>query len=186
MNTLIPLSDGRFRGDNTDGIGLVNDFTENYQFSLAGKRILLLGAGGAVRGVLQPLLEQQPAVITLANRSADKAETLAHQFEVDYRSFDELAGQQYDVIINGTSGSLSGDKLPLTDSLFATCELAYDMAYGNQATVFMQQAAAAGAKQTADGLGMLVAQAAFSYQLGRGFSPDIRSVTELMRQSIQA
>ena len=94
--------------------------------------------------------------------------------------------RDYDVIINGTSGSLSGDKLPLTDSLFATCELAYDMAYGNQATVFMQQAAAAGAKQTADGLGMLVAQAAFSYQLWRGFSPDIRSVTELMRQSIQA
>ena len=186
VNTLIPLPGGRFRGDNTDGIGLVNDFTENYQLSLAGKRILLLGAGGAVRGVLQPLLEQQPAVITLANRSADKAETLAHQFEVDYRSFNELAGQQYDVIINGTSGSLSGDKLPLTDSLFATCELAYDMAYGNQATVFMQQAAAAGAKQTADGLGMLVAQAAFSYQLWRGFSPDIRSVTKSMRQSIQA
>ena len=139
-----------------------------------------------MRGVLQPLLEQQPAVITLANRSADKAETLAHQFEVDYRSFDELAGQHYDVIINGTSGSLSGDKLPLADSLFSTCELAYDMAYGNQATVFMQQAAAAGAKQTADGLGMLVAQAAFSYQLWRGFSPDIRSVTESMRQSIQA
>ena len=186
VNTLIPLPDGRFRGDNTDGIGLVNDFTQNYHLSVAGKRVLLLGAGGAVRGVLQPLLEQQPASLTLANRSIDKAETLAHRFDVAYRSFDELSSSYYDIIINGTSGSLSGDKLPVNDKLFSVCEMAYDMAYGDKPTVFMQQAKAAGAKQTADGLGMLVAQAAFSYQLWRGFTPDIRSVTELMRKSIQA
>lgn len=181
VNTLIRLPNGRIRGDNTDGIGLVNDIAENHAVSPAGKHILILGAGGAVRGVIRPLLEQSPASLTVANRTVAKAGELAAQFGIQAIGLDGLPANHYHIIINGTSGSLSGQMPDVSPEIFRTCELAYDMAYGSEPTVFMRFAGQSGARRTADGLGMLVAQAAFSYQLWRGFAPETRPVIERMK-----
>lgn len=181
VNTLIPLPDGRIRGDNTDGIGLVADITGNHGIALAGKKILLLGAGGAVRGVIRPILEHNPASITIANRTVAKAQALAEESGIQALDIGELAGRRFDIIINGTSSSLAGEAPAVDGSVFGSCELAYDMVYGNEPTAFMHAARRAGARRTADGLGMLVAQAAFSYQLWRGFMPETRPVIEWMK-----
>lgn len=181
VNTLIRLPDGRIRGDNTDGVGLVNDIVQNHGVELAGKRILLLGAGGAVRGVIRPLLEQTPLSLSIANRTFAKAEALAAETDIEAVELNRLPENHYDIIINGTSVSLNGQVPDIKAAVFGACALAYDMVYGSEPTAFMQFARQNGARQTADGLGMLVAQAAFSYQLWRGFAPDIRSVIEWMQ-----
>lgn len=181
VNTLIRLPENRFRGDNTDGIGLVSDLTERLGVTLHGKRILLLGAGGAVRGVLQPLLAQNPAELVIANRTVAKAEQLARDFGVGAAGFAQLHGQCFDVVINGTSGSLNGEVPDIPPSLFAETEWAYDMVYGSEPTAFLRFAAQYGAAHTADGLGMLVAQAAHAYYAWRGFMPEIAPVVEQMR-----
>lgn len=180
VNTLIPLSDGRIRGDNTDGIGLTNDIERGQNIALQGKSVLLLGAGGAVRGVIPVLQSRRPARIAVANRTHAKAEELASAFGIEAVPLSEL-DDCFDIIINGTSGGLSGQLPDVPPRIFQNCTLAYDMVYGEAAKAFLDFARRSGAKQTADGLGMLVAQAAESYRLWRGFEPDIRPVIEYMK-----
>lgn len=186
VNTLA-FRQGRIVGDNTDGAGLVTDITVNAGRELAGRRILLLGAGGAARGVMLPLLQQSPARLVVANRTASRAAELAAQFnasrggcELQWAGYDALEGQ-YDVVINATSASLSAELPPLSPALFAPGALAYDMMYGREPTVFMRFAATAGAA-TRDGLGMLIEQAAESFLLWRGLRPPTAALFEMLRQ----
>lgn len=195
VNTLL-FKDGQIVGDNTDGAGLVRDITVNLRRSLQGARVLLLGAGGAARGALLPLLQRLPAQLCIANRSVEKAEqlcALAASFEIDDVQLSVLSlaalaqGQvgQFDVIINATSASLQQESVMLANDVFAPGCLAYDMMYGDQATPFMRMAQSAGA-QTADGLGMLVEQAAEAFYLWRGVRPDTALVLAQLRGERQA
>lgn len=179
VNTLV-FDNGTICGDNTDGAGLVRDIEIHLGRALAGRRILLLGAGGAARGVILPLLEQRPATLFLANRTAEKAERLAAEFGIAGGRFEALAGHAFDLVINATSAGLYDAVLPLPTSVFAPDSLAYEMLYGRD-TPFMAQARAAGA-QVADGLGMLVEQAAEAFHIWRGVRPDTRPVLEALRQ----
>ena len=190
VNTLKKLDDGSLLGDNTDGAGLVRDLTVNACFDLRGKRILLLGAGGAVRGVLEPLLAQQPAALVIANRTLAKAEQLASEFAdlgpVVASGFDSLDGP-VDLIVNGTSASLAGELPPLAASLIRPHHtLCYDMMYAKQSTAFNRWAAEQGAAHTLDGLGMLVEQAAEAFFLWRGVRPDSEPVLAELRRSLVA
>lgn len=182
VNTLIRAADG-IRGENTDGIGLVRDISHNLKVTLSGKRILLLGAGGAVRGVIQPLLNAGPSELIIANRTPEKAAALAEEFSVSSCPFERLDGR-FDIIINGTSGSLSGSVPDIPPSLFGRAELAYDMVYGSEPTAFLRHAAQQGVQQAADGLGMLVEQAAFSYHMWRSFRPDTAPLIRMLRESL--
>lgn len=188
VNTLQRLADGRLLGDNTDGAGLLRDLTVNAGLSIRGQRVLLLGAGGAVRGVLAPLLAEQPACVVIANRTFAKADALAALFadvgNVQACAFDALAGP-FDLIINGTSASLAGDLPPLPAGVIqAGHTLCYDMMYGKEPTAFNRWAAAHGAARTLDGLGMLVEQAAEAFTLWRGVRPDSAPVLAALRQSL--
>ncbi|WP_136248001.1 shikimate dehydrogenase [Halomonas borealis] len=187
VNTLIRQADGLTRGDTTDGAGLVGDLRRR-GVRLAGARILVLGAGGAVRGVLEPLLAEAPACLHVANRTAAKAEALAADFadlgEVTGGGFEALEGP-YDLVINGTSASLGGELPPLPEGLFVAGASAYDMMYGAEPTVFLRWADERGAA-TIDGLGMLVGQAAESFMLWRGVRPDVAPVLETLRRGLQA
>lgn len=190
VNTLMKLDDGRLLGDNTDGAGLVRDLTVNAGVSLGGKRILLLGAGGAVRGVLEPLLAERPAALVIANRTVAKAEQLAREFAdlgpVMASGFDWL-DEPVDLIINGTSASLAGDVPPIAPSLIAPGHtLCYDMMYAKQATAFNAWAATHGAAATLDGLGMLVEQAAQAFTLWRGVRPQSAPVLAHLRALLNA
>jgi shikimate dehydrogenase len=190
VNTLMKLDDGRLLGDNTDGAGLVRDLTVNAGLSLTGKRILLLGAGGAVRGVLEPLLAERPAALVVANRTVAKAEQLAREFAdlgpIMASGFDWL-DESVDLIINGTSASLAGDVPPIAASLIQPGHtLCYDMMYAKQATAFNAWAAAQGAAQTLDGLGMLVEQAAEAFALWRGLRPQSAPVLAHLRELLSA
>ncbi|RIJ06919.1 shikimate dehydrogenase [Pseudomonas sp. 91RF] len=187
VNTLSKLADGSLLGDNTDGAGLVRDLTVNAGFSLTGKRILLLGAGGAVRGALEPLLAEKPASVIIANRTVDKAELLAELFcdlgPVSASGYDWLR-EPVDVIINATSASLTGDVPPIAESLIEPGQtLCYDMMYGKEPTAFCCWASEHGAGVVMDGLGMLAEQAAEAFFLWRGVRPDTAPVlAELRRQ----
>ncbi len=185
VNTLI-FSGAEVLGDNTDGVGLVRDLTRNLQQLLQGRRILLLGAGGAARGVLQPLLDQQPAVLALANRTVEKAQALVALFagKIQASGFAALAGQQFDVVINATASSLQDEAPPLPAGIYAADALAYDMMYAAQPTAFMRAAQAAGATHVSDGLGMLVEQAAQSFYLWRGVRPETAAVLAELRGQI--
>ena len=179
VNTLSFDADGIF-GDNTDGAGLVADLTRNLNCALAGKRVLLLGAGGAARGVIEPLLDQQPAALVIANRTVSRAEELAELFGRGVRacSFD-TANTPFDLVINATAASLAGDLPPLSPRVFTPDTLAYDMMYGRD-TPFLDFARTHGAR-TADGLGMLVEQAAEAFYLWRGVRPDTAPVIATLR-----
>jgi len=192
VNTL-QFIDGDVHGDNTDGAGLVRDIRINLGRSLAGQRILLLGAGGASRGVIAPLLAEKPAALVIANRSPDKAQQLAAAFSdlaagaaLSGGAFAQLAGQQFDIVINATSASLSGDSLPLPAGIFAPGSLAYDMMYGKGETPFLAQARAQGAAHCADGLGMLVEQAAEAFTVWRGKRPETAGVLASLRAALSA
>lgn len=192
VNTLAFRADG-ILGDNTDGAGLVRDLTVNLGCALQGRRVLLLGAGGAARGAILPLLGERPAVLAIANRTMAKAEELVRAFAADAgetrlsgSSFAALAGQSFDVIINATAASLSDDVPPLPPGLYADGALAYDMMYGRGDTAFMAAARTDGAARVADGLGMLVEQAAESFTLWRGIRPDSRAVLAELRRQIDA
>jgi len=185
VNTLKFEQENRILGDNTDGIGLLRDITINLDQSLFSRRILVIGAGGAVRGILGSLLEQAPKSLVLANRTVSKAEELAAVFatigSVRPCGFDAVSGQQFDVVINGTAASLGGELPPLPDNLFTGGSLAYDLMYSDKPTVFMEWAAAQGAAQVADGLGMLVEQAAESFQIWFGHQPRTAPVIASLR-----
>lgn len=193
VNTLRFDEDGIF-GDNTDGFGLVRDIEVNLGVSLKGARVLLLGAGGAARGVVLPMLERQPAEITIVNRTAQKAHALIEQFEGAARESgclingggpDAVDPKPYDVIVNATAGSLDA-ALPECDArAFGTGTLAYDMMYGAEPTVFMRHAESLGARAS-DGLGMLVEQAAESFFVWRGVRPDGAPVLAALRKQLAA
>ena len=179
VNTLVFDADG-ILGDNTDGAGLVADLTRNLQCTLEGKRILLLGAGGAARGVIEPLLDQQPAALVIANRTVSRAEELAELFGQGVRAcgFD-AADTPFDLVINATAASLAGDLPPLSSRVFTADTLAYDMMYGRD-TPFLDFARTHGAR-TADGVGMLVEQAAEAFYVWRGAHPDTAPVIASLR-----
>jgi shikimate dehydrogenase len=187
VNTLAFRDDGIMVGHNTDGIGIVRDLQQNHGIRLQGKRILLLGAGGAVRGVLQPLLETQPASLFIANRTADKAVALAHDFaefgQVSGGGFADISGQ-FDLIINGTAASLQGELPPLPDGCLASAGCTYDMMYSAKPTAFVAWGRAQGATQALDGLGMLVEQAAEAFFIWRGVRPDTAPVLAQLRDEL--
>jgi len=186
VNTMKKLEDGRIFGDTTDGAGLIFDLVDNLGWALEDQNILILGAGGAVRGVLEPLLEANPASLVLANRTIQKAEELADEFpELTPSTFDELTGQ-FDIVINGTSASLSGQVPPLPAGLVNAGCKCYDMMYGKEPTSFMVWANEQGVVDTADGLGMLVSQAAESFFIWRGVRPDVRLVIDQLRQTLNS
>ncbi|MGO2510399.1 shikimate dehydrogenase [Marinomonas polaris] len=184
VNTLLMGKNGDLFGDNTDGIGMVRDIIHNHGQSLTDKRILLLGAGGAVRGVLEPVLAENPESVTIANRTVEKAQLLADQFDCLASSFEALEGP-FDIIINGTSASLSGSLPPLKDELINADTWCYDMMYGKERTVFLQWAHERGA-DGADGLGMLVGQAAEAFYLWRQIRPETASLVDAMREQMEA
>jgi shikimate dehydrogenase len=181
VNTLSFTGAG-IQGDNTDGAGLVRDLTANLGVSLAGLRILVLGAGGAAQGVILPLCEQNPAALFIANRTPEKAKKLATVFGVTGGGFDILDQHTFDLVINATSAGLSDAVLPAPS--FSSNALAYDMVYGRQ-TPFMQAASAAGAR-VADGLGMLVEQAAEAFFVWRGVRPETAPVLAALRAGLSA
>jgi shikimate dehydrogenase len=177
-------------GDNTDGVGLVADIICNAGATFQNKRILLLGAGGAARGVLMPILLEQPSELVIANRTSEKAQqlqVLARSHGVDTVSVSvsdwaQLSGE-FDIIINATSASLSDEVPPMPKALFTSSTLAYDMMYGATPTAFLRFADTAGA-QLRDGLGMLVEQAAEAFYLWRGLRPETTSVLTQLRRSL--
>ena len=180
VNTLT-FSANQIFGDNTDGIGLVNDIQHNLGAGLQGTRILLLGAGGAAQGVFLPLLNTNPASITIANRTLDNAQKMVSESlsSVTASTFEDLKNQQFDIVINATSTGLSDTALPIPNNIFAKNCLAYDMMYARE-TLFMAQARANGA-QVVDGLGMLVEQAAEAFYLWRGVRPQTAPVIAMLR-----
>ena len=179
VNTLV-FSQGGVRGDNTDGVGLLRDLTVNLGCAIAGRRVLLMGAGGAAQGVLAPLVEAGPRRLVVANRTADKARSLARRYGASAGGgYEELRGEQFDVLINATSAGLAGGAPPLAANAFAPGALGYDMVYGRD-TPFLALARDAGAAAH-DGSGMLVEQAAESFFLWRGLRPDTAPVLAALR-----
>jgi shikimate dehydrogenase len=171
---------GRIVADNFDGVGLVNDIQRNLGVALAGKRLLVLGAGGAARGALLPLLAQQPVEIVICNRHVDKARVLAADVAADGRvaacGYADLEGRTFDVVLNATSASLHGEMPPVGRDVFTDGALAYDLVYGRGLTPFLKLARDAGKGQIADGVGMLVEQAAEAFVWWRGVRPDTRAM----------
>jgi shikimate dehydrogenase len=175
----------KFEGDrviveNFDGVGLMRDVTHNLDCALAGKRVLLLGAGGAARGALLPFLEQQPERLVIANRKIERAAELAAigatKGNVSASSYDMLSGQAFDVVFNATSASLRAELPPVPSIVFASGCLAYELAYGKGLTPFLRLAQNAGVNRVADGVGMLAEQAAEAFEWWRGVRPDTREV----------
>lgn len=186
VNTLARQADGSLLGDNTDGAGLVRDLKVNHGLTLKDKRVLLLGAGGAVRGALEPLLAEEPYVLVIANRTVEKAERLAQEFAdigpVLPAGYDWLE-EPVDIIINATSASLSGDVPPIAPSLIQPGEtFCYDMMYAKEPTAFCRWATEHKAGRAVDGLGMLVEQAAEAFYLWRGVRPDSAPVLAELRR----
>ncbi len=186
VNTLILLADGKLRGDNTDGIGLVNDLKLNHSCPLSGAEILILGAGGATRGVLRPLLEAAPKRLTIANRTASKASALATECAtlgtVTGCGLEQLEGQEFDIIINGTAAGLAGAVPDIPANILRPGGWTYDMMYGDTPTAFVRWGQNHGAAQALDGLGMLVEQAAESFYIWRGVRPDTMAVIRSLQE----
>nr|WP_319555401.1 shikimate dehydrogenase [uncultured Vibrio sp.] len=187
VNTLKKLDDGEIIGDNTDGAGLVQDLLQ-HQVVLEGARILIIGAGGAARGVIKPLLDQKPASLTITNRTFTKAEELAELFSgygpVSAKEMSSIT-QEYDVIINSTSASLSGELPEISSAIFAPNSTSYDMMYGSGDTKFNQWAKEHGAIHAYDGLGMLVGQASESFMLWRGLRPGAKQILRELRKNLE-
>lgn len=188
VNTMVLHGPNEYFGDNTDGIGLARDLIQNHDIKLAGRKILILGAGGAVRGVLEPLLGNKPEQLTIANRTVDKAIQLAEVFRDDGNingcGFSDLKHMSFDVVINATSASLQGEMPDLPDGIINEDTFCYDMMYAKQPTVFMEWAMARGCRNTSDGLGMLVEQAAESFSIWRGVAPDTAPVIAAVRDTL--
>jgi len=185
VNTLILRPDGQLQGDNTDGIGLVRDLTDNHGCRLQGAQILLLGAGGAAKGVVRPLLETNPDRLVIANRTAGRALDLAARLqdlgEVTGCGLEQLQGMRFDLIINGTAAGLGGQLPDIPDGLLAPGGWTYDMMYASEPTAFVRWGRERGAAKALDGLGMLIEQAAESFFLWRGIRPDTGEVIRALR-----
>jgi shikimate dehydrogenase len=186
VNTIVRLEDGRLRGDNTDGLGLVADI-EQQLTSLSNKKVLLVGAGGASRGCILPLLQAGVAQLDITNRTYEKAQQLAQLFSqygnINARAIDELS-TEYEVIINSTSAGLAGKLISLPSTIISSTTYCYDMSYGREVTLFNQWAQSLGARQCCDGLGMLVGQAAQSFYLWRHVRPDAELVMQRLRNDL--
>jgi shikimate dehydrogenase len=184
----LKFEDGKVYGENFDGVGLVRDVVHNHKTPLKGKRVLVMGAGGVVRGMLVPFLNEEPAELVIANRTIDKAKSLVDISKdyvkgstvVKYSSYPELQGQKFDVVFNATSASLTGELPPIPPTVFADNSLAYELAYGKGLTPFLRLATNAGVKNIADGVGMLVEQAAEAFNWWRGIRPDTQDVIKLI------
>lgn len=186
VNTLT-FRGGLIYGDTTDGVGLVTDLIRQ-GIQLNNQHILLLGAGGAAKSVIQDLLEQAPIQLTVANRTESKAKAIVEQYHsaiLNCIAFDQLSDQTYDLIINATSAGLTGDALPIPDKVISAATACYDMVYGKEPTPFMSKAQSLGVKQVSDGLGMLVGQAAESFNIWRGIKPDVEPVLLSLRASLR-
>ena len=190
VNTLTRVADGTIEGDNTDGIGLVRDMVANLGWALQGLRVLVLGAGGAVRGVLEPLLRERPRELLVVNRTPARAVQLVAEFSdiapLEGGAYDLIGGRQFDLIINATSAGLSGEMPELPSSLLTERSCCYDMVYGSEPTPFMRWAAHHAAWAVADGLGMLVEQAAQSFYIWRKVRPETRPVINQLRAAMEA
>lgn len=180
VNTLALRRGGGLLGDNTDGAGLARDLANNHSISVAGRRVLLLGAGGAVRGVLAPLLGLKPSHLTIVNRTVQRARELVEQFsdlgELQAVSYEDLENLPFDLVINATAASLTGEVPALPAGIVNKDSICYDLAYGRDDTPFVRWAHERGVARAMDGLGMLVEQAAESFHLWRGVRPDTASV----------
>lgn len=190
VNTLTLAKGGVIAGDNTDGVGLVRDMIANLGWVVQNQRVLVLGAGGAARGVLEPILRENPGELLLVNRTAARAEQLAAEFAdiaaLEAGPYDLLAGRSFDLIINATSAGLTDEMPRLPDTLLTERSCCYDMVYGAQPTPFMRWAAHHAAWAVADGLGMLVEQAAESFYIWRQVRPDTRPVIRQIREMLVA
>lgn len=185
VNTLT-FKNGKIYGDTTDGVGLVNDLLAN-NVCIKNSRLLLLGAGGASKGVVLPLLNQNPQSLTIANRTVSKAEAIVKQYTdqpLTACSFDEANKQEFDIIINATSAGLTGHGIPIEEKLITPNCVCYDMTYGKELTPFLQKAQELNAKNVIDGLGMLVGQAAESFEIWRGVKPSVEPVLNALRASL--
>lgn len=185
VNTLAAQADGAVLGDNTDGSGLVHDLVRNCGLVLAERRLLLLGAGGATRGVLGPLLECAPAEVAIANRTAARAQELAAQFAalgpVRGCGLDGIGPRPYDVVINATAAALAGERPQVSSAIVGSGTFCYDMSYGHELTPFLRWALAEGCARAELGWGMLVEQAAESFAIWRGVRPRTDSVLAELR-----
>jgi len=188
VNTLTRADDGVIEGDNTDGIGLVRDMIVNLGWAVQDLRVLIMGAGGAVRGVLEPLLRERPRELLIVNRTPQRAEQLAQEFSdispVEGGAYSLLGRRQFDLVINASSAGLSGEGPDLPSYLLTERSCCYDMVYGAEPTPFMRWAAHHAAWAVADGLGMLVEQAAQSFYIWRGIRPETRPVINHLRDAM--
>ncbi len=188
VNTLSFSEQGAWIGANTDGIGLLRDLKFNIGAVITSKRILIVGAGGATRGILLPLLQEQPAEMVLVNRTIEKAVQLVTEFSqfgaITSKTFERLDTLKFDIVINATSASLDNTLPPLPDSIIDADTLCYDLAYSDKDTAFLAWSKSVGASTAHDGLGMLIEQAAESYFIWRGFRPDTNPVFKQLRPGI--
>lgn len=178
----LKLVDGRLHAENFDGVGLVRDIEANLACPLAGKRVLLMGAGGAARGALLPILSVRPSCLVIANRTVTKAHAIAQPFRAERTlvagGYDDLGAAAFDVVINATSASMRGEMPPVPSTAFGAGCVAYDLVYGRQLTPFLRFARERGARRLADGVGMLVEQAAEAFLWWRGVRPPTAAVIE--------
>ncbi|MGC4029383.1 MAG: shikimate dehydrogenase [Steroidobacteraceae bacterium] len=188
VNTLMMRADGSLLGDNTDGAGLARDLLNNHHVRIAGRRVLLLGAGGAARGVLAPLLGLKPSLLVIANRTEQRAQELARAFSdlgrLGATGYSGLGTQSHDIVINATAASLAGELPPLPPTIVTQQSFCYDMAYARDDTPFVRWAYERGCARAVMGLGMLVEQAAESFHLWRGVRPDTPSVLAQLKAQL--
>lgn len=189
VNTLALRSEGGLLGDNTDGAGLARDLVNNHGISIAGRRVLLLGAGGAARGVLAPLLGLKPSHLSIVNRNVDRARELVQAFSdmgaLDALAYAQLGQEPWDIVINATAASLSGELPALPPGIVSNQSICYDLAYAREETPFVRWAHERGVARAMDGLGMLVEQAAESFHLWRGVRPDTASVLSALAAELR-
>jgi shikimate dehydrogenase len=187
VNTISFPAEGRIRGDNTDGIGFMRDLTETLEEPVEGRRVLVLGAGGAARGILQPLIEASPAALILANRTIERAQTMITEIDatesLSASTFEALNDEPaFDIVVNATSAGLRGEEPPFPSACVGPDTLCYDLAYSLKDTPFVVWSRANGAREAVQGWGMLVEQAAESFFIWRGVRPDTAPILEHMRR----
>ncbi|EAQ97571.1 shikimate dehydrogenase [Congregibacter litoralis] len=190
VNTLWRDDAGVLRGDTTDGVGLVRDMVANLGWRIQGQRVLIVGAGGAVRGVLEPLMRELPTSVHIVNRTVERAETLASEFavlgKITASGYGDLAADQYDLVINANSAGLSGEMPALPPGILGERSCCYDLLYGAEPTAFMRWAAQNAAWAVSDGLGMLVEQAAEAFYVWHRSRPETQPVIQQLRGVLAA